>query len=373
MTDVKDIAWGKYQGYEGPYFRGSVAYQLPSNPTDNQKVLAVITSTEGGRADAINGYDRCIISVGYLQWCESLFLTSTLLGAIATKDSNLLTPLQPALANSNAMFKQNANGKWRFFFQDARGEVDTAIEQRQLFFLNASGSLGSWEAASTIHAKTWAACLANVLSQPAAQEIQVDFTAARVRTFAMPNAQQTLFGAPTLSIGWVGALRAAYLSFAANLPAVAGKHLDIALTKMGSNGPVKWSEDWCLEILKQLTFGPNIAIYPGRYNKIRPVLEALYSVNLPDFAEELRQHTAIFDAVVTPTDQEPTFDTVQSVQKFLSDLGYDLGTNPVDGHMGPKTIEALRSFQSLNGLASDGILGPKTRGKMLEVFRKGHP
>ncbi len=51
--------------------------------------------------------------------------------------------------------------------------------------------------------------------------------------------------------------------------------------------------------------------------------------------------------------------TVQAYQQSLADLGYDPG--PIDGRYGPLTANAVRDFQSANGLTVDGILGPRTK------------
>lgn len=48
----------------------------------------------------------------------------------------------------------------------------------------------------------------------------------------------------------------------------------------------------------------------------------------------------------------------REVQSALAKLGYAPG--PVDGAWGSKTRGALVSFQAAKGLASDGVLGPKT-------------
>lgn len=363
-----DIAWGSYKEFEGPFGRGSKPFALPATPSENHKYLAVLTATEGGRFDAINMYDRCIVSIGLVQWCEaSYFLSSKLLGAIAEKDLGLMAPLQPALSASGAIFTKTQRGAWRFLFKDSRGECDTAAEQQQLFLLRSNGLKGSWDAESKEHAKLWAACLANTLAQDAALPIQVDYTAARVKGFAMPASKAVLLDDPAASEGWVGAMRAGFLSYAGNLPAVAAKHLDIALkTAPGA----KWSKDWCIHIFKELTFGPQIAIYPHRYNAIRPVLEKLYGVDMPDFAKELATWKAEMTKEAPAGEDEPDFMDLKEVQAFLIGVGYDLGPAGADGRMGTKTKDAIRTFQGLNGLTADGILGPKTRAKLLEVWRQ---
>ena len=175
------------------------------------------------------------------------------------------------------------------------------------------------------------------------------------------------------SMGWTGAMRAIYLSFAGNLPSVASKQLDLGVK---STDKAKWSKDWCIHIAKQLTFGPKIAIYPHRYKAIRPVVERLYGVDLPDMAEDLKKWTSGMDMEPTEPEviydealKEPTFTTTREIQQLLFDMGYDLGPAGVDGWEGRKTKEAVRTFQGLNGLYADAIVGPATRGKMLEVWR----
>ena len=64
-------------------------------------------------------------------------------------------------------------------------------------------------------------------------------------------------------------------------------------------------------------------------------------------------HSGLHGAVV---------ETVLSVQKALKAKGFDPG--PLDGKMGPKTKSAIVNFQKANGLAADGIVGPKTSAKL---------
>lgn len=369
MVTPADVKWGGYKSYEGPYFHGSRQFRQVKNPDINHLILEVVTSTEGGSPDAVNGYDRCIISVGYIQWCEAAyFLTSNLLGYIASKDPGLLAPLAPALAASKAEFKQKpGSNKWRFYFKNGNNEVDERAEQQRLFLLNSDGFKGSWDDESKAHTKLWVACFANTMIQDAADNLQVAYTAARIKTFTTKDARAILFDEKP-DTGWVGALRAAFLSYAANNPAIAAAQLTTAVK---ATTAAKWSPDWCIAILKQLTFGPNITIYPGRYNKIRPVIEKNFGVDLPDFSDDLKKwHATQNQGIDAPTEKEPSFQTVEEIQTFLLSMGYDLGPAGADGKLRGKTKDAILIFQGLNGLKTDGIIGPKTRAKMLEVYRK---
>ena len=56
---------------------------------------------------------------------------------------------------------------------------------------------------------------------------------------------------------------------------------------------------------------------------------------------------------------------ISGVQARLNNLGYDSG--PVDGIQGPITTAAVKAFQEENNLKVDGIVGPRTRGKLKEV------
>lgn len=284
----KDVAWGSYQAYEGPFFRGSIRYSMPDSPTEGDRRLRVLTATEGGAYDAINMYDRCIVSVGLIQWCEArYFLVSKLLHSVAEAmgPQVVIGPLKPALDLCCAEFRKNARGLWRFHFKDGRGEVDT-IEKQQQLFLGCDGLKGSWSATAKMRARLWASCMANVWHDERAQRVQAKYTVDRLTAFLMKEGRSILFDKTVPNEGWVGALRAAYLSFAGNLPAVANKHIQLAVARLKSP---KWSPEWCIGVLQELTFGPRIKIYPHRYEAIRPWLERLWGgVELPKTADELK-------------------------------------------------------------------------------------
>lgn len=373
MTDTNQIGWGSYMSYEGPLFYGVCPLVPSPNPSEEERVLSVITATEGGHFDAINMYDRMIVSVGLIQWGEAgQYSVSDMLGQVIKRDPMLLAPLTPALKQAGATFQTNAKGRYRFF----RGgnEVDTVQEQQRLFLLNSDGTKGMWDNESKAYAKLWTACLANVFQQVGAQQAQLAFTVQRLSWFATADAKAALWapddpeGFPQ---GWVGALRAAFLSFAANLPAVAAQQLQTAL---GATKAERWSEEWCVAILKQLTFGPNITIYPGRYNSIRPVVERLFGVDMPDFAKDLQAwHSKNNIDLTTGPGIPPTFLTVKEIQAELVAEGYDLGPSGADGVMGQKTKNAIMTFQRLHGLAPDGQVGPRTRKALVAEWEKrGH-
>lgn len=57
-----------------------------------------------------------------------------------------------------------------------------------------------------------------------------------------------------------------------------------------------------------------------------------------------------------------TGSAVKKLQQALSALGFDPGK--ADGLFGPLTKQAVVAFQQANGLATDGIVGTKTAGKI---------
>jgi hypothetical protein len=225
------------------------------------------------------------------------------------------------------------------------GEVDTLQEQQQ-FFLNCDGLKGSWTPEACEYAKKWAAAVATVWEQPGAQVVQVDYTAKRLKGFLLPEARKVYDAAPETGTGQ--AFRAAYLSFAANNPTWANSSLrkGLATTKE------PWSHGWLEDVLQALTFASGVTIYPHRYNAIRPVLEKLYNVNLPDFATELGKLVEAKGAIAA-------LDT-KDLQEALIFLGFDLGPKGADGAYGAKTKDAVLSFEQLDYGEPDELKVPQT-------------
>ena len=280
---VESISWGKYHGYEGPFFRGVIPFKIPNNPTFADKALGVLASTEG-KLDSVNMYDRCTLSLGCVQWCESAqFSVSNMLGKVAESctPGYVIGVLGPALVKSKATFEKNPQGLWRFKVGD--DWVDTPDRQRALF-LGCDGKEGSWTDETKLLAKTWAACVANVWSNKQAQDVQIDFTQRRIMTFIMKDANAILFSNPPTNVdaATVDALRAAFISFAANLPAVANAAIVVANKASKFQ---QWTPGWIKDVLRSLIYNAKIGIYPIRYRAIQPVIKLLFGVEFPTFDE----------------------------------------------------------------------------------------
>lgn len=371
MVGISQLGWGKYGGYEGPYFKGSIPYKLPDNPTEDDRRVRVVTSTEGGAYDAINMYDKCIVSVGLIQWCEAqYYLTSRLLHEICNTigPAKVLLALKPAFDLYNADFKPNVQKQWRFHFNDARGEVNTLQKQQDLF-LGCNGKEGMWTPEARGRAQLWAACLTNVWSDPLAQRVQVKYTAQRLMGFVLKDAKQALWDG-TADVGWTGALRAAYLSFAANNTVKAN---DSVIKAMASLKSPKWSAAWCTGVLKQLTFGPGVAIYGERYNKIRPWLEQLWTgVTLPKTADELKAWTE--PVLVIPVPKQPATSPPPPDEPFDMPVIPPPASVPVVTIDPPKVSVAASAPEEVNSSAPHATPVPQFRtgflGFILQILAK---
>lgn len=72
-----------------------------------------------------------------------------------------------------------------------------------------------------------------------------------------------------------------------------------------------------------------------------------------------------FTAVFPQLTKKDKGDKVRVLQELLNGLGYDLGTYGADGDFGAATRTAVEQFQTVNGLAADGIVGENTWRKLL--------
>jgi hypothetical protein len=355
MTDVK---WGKYLDYEGPWVPGSVPFTQVENPDFLDICLEVFTATEGGRFDAINMYDRCIVSVGIIQWCEaSQMSVSDMLGELAAKYTLDQFPGLKAHLNSIDASFVLTGSKWRFYMD--RELVDTVPEQQQLFLGTSNGKKGSWSSASKERATAWARVLASVFGTSEGQEMQRTYTKRRVMGFVFPEVRKSLFdSAWSGDDTWNMVARVAYLSFAGNNPTIAAKQYSRWSAKRKLDASPK---DWCIGLLEALTFA-GVSIYPGRYDKIRPVLEKRFLVDLPDFSKDLKR---VQDEGGCPIS---TLASVRDFQRGLVKLGYDLGPHGVDDVWGPKTQAAMQAFQQANSLAVTSVPTTQTQTALFGVL-----
>ncbi len=353
MVQVNEIGWGSYSSWEGPFYMGNVGVKIHPASVPEQAVM-VTAAAEGGHYDAWNGYDSCGWTSGAIQWCErGQFSVSDMLGEVAARMNGGLDGVLAYASTVGVDFERDlSSGKWRFKFNDSRGFVDNALKQQQLFYRSGTGKKGSWTDANRLYAKGWAAAISTVWQNPEAQAIQSEYTYSRLPQFLTGTAKNFFKIKPENSVA--DAIYAAYVSFAVNNPTWASASLTKAISSM-PNGTAWWTLPHLIHVLKHLTFSPQVAIYPHRYGAIRPVLEKLYHVELPDFAKELQ--------VWKNTTGLPTNFTTKQLQQGLIYLGYDLGPKGADGSYGKYTRDALFAFEQAHGVPAefqDGMIDVHT-------------
>lgn len=74
-----------------------------------------------------------------------------------------------------------------------------------------------------------------------------------------------------------------------------------------------------------------------------------------------RDNGLVADGKYGPATDNKLVEVIRNLQNLLNKYGYGLG---VDGLVGNATINALKDFQSKNGLAVDGIAGMQTYAKL---------
>lgn len=350
-----NILWGQYKAqgntYEGPWTKGVQKFTLSESPSEAEKVVAVITATEGGTYDAVNMYDSCLWTVGVIQWCNRapMFLVDRLMAAAAKADPDCLRPLT-ALAAERGYRSEIVNGEILRFYQ-GQNMIDTPDEQKRMYFLNSTGLKGTWDPASKTWAQRWLTASVQVWESEKARQAHLDFTLRRLSSFAYEAGKTLLSQMPDTDIG--RAWRAMYLSFAANNPSNAAKAVANSL-KETAGSVTPWSKEWLANMALHLTTDSGVVIYPIRYNAIRPVIERLYGVDLPDHAADLKK--------VTDTVQQVWLDP-KVWQLALITLGYDVGPSGADGIPGKMTIEATKKFEVDHGVPAefqDGMLDQAT-------------
>jgi hypothetical protein len=352
------VKWGSYKGLEGPWSPGTERFKMPERPNINDQIMATITATEGGSWNAVNMYDSCICTVGLIQWCErSQFSVSAMLGGIVQSGGDIKA-LSEVMIQGGLEFRQDPKGRWRFHMG---GAPVNAEKQQRMFLLNSTGKKGTWDDDSRRYAKLWVASLVELFGELTAVKVQRDFTAARLKSwFAIKLGREWLNKAFENRSAGALAFICGYLSFAANNPTWANNALAEALKTVGDRKP--FETDWLAHVFEFLTWQPGVSIYPHRYNKIRPVLEGQFGIDLPDLASDLKDFSATPELLLS----------TDSIQALLVKLGYDLGVsgpeeNGVDDVWGSRTTQAFKDFEAQTGLPADGRPDARANAALLSA------
>lgn len=285
MVTVGQIGWSHYHSNEGPFFGGVVkVLEAPRTASFAERVLSLTAAAEGGHYDAINMYDTGLVSVGAIQFIDAgSFQVTDMLGAVADElgVDYVNAALQPALDLTKTTFTKVLN-VWRFA-ADGSGAVVNKEAQKQLYFGDANGNtLGTFDDAKRLRAKTWAACLANVWADPRAIDVQSQFTLPRlISGFVWAELKQDLFTGDQPEDGWLGALRAMLLSFAVNAPAIVVKRY----AACRSNGLTFGTPGWCLAVLRGVVVGAGVDVWPARWVAERALAKRMFGVTLPTYIQ----------------------------------------------------------------------------------------
>jgi hypothetical protein len=285
-----NVKWGKYSDYEGPYCFGNIKYVIPEKSNLDEKSLAVVAATEGN-FDGVNMYDRCIISVGIIQWCEAQYFGVTNLLSDFCKQFGV-EKINFHLKEINEFLGYDCwknIEKNKFSFTNKDGSAVKNINEQQALFLGCSGKIGSWNSENKKRAELWVKTFVNILRIPEMTEFQKQYTIAKLKSiFLNKDVAKILFPnslRPEESTPIIDAAYLAYISFSANNPKFARNNFLNANLKNKDNFKTR---GWLLAILKEMTFANKIKIYEDRYDKIIKVINSFFPhLNLPKNSLEL--------------------------------------------------------------------------------------
>ncbi|MED1749994.1 MULTISPECIES: peptidoglycan recognition protein family protein [Bacillus] len=119
-------------------------------------------------------------------------------------------------------------------------------------------------------------------------------------------------------------------------------------------------------------FKAGIAIaHTGSKSTRKPVQAESLSHKAPVSKQKSSKLPSSILKVTKPLTKGPQ---VTAVQKALSSLYFypekGAKNNGIDGYYGPKTANAVKRFQLMNGLVADGIYGPKTKNRIEQLQNK---
>ena len=98
---------------------------------------------------------------------------------------------------------------------------------------------------------------------------------------------------------------------------------------------------------------------------INGVFDLLTDEVVRDFQAE---NKLVSDGIVGPVTWRVLLGKVIKIQKKLNSLYFNCGIP--DGVFGPKTTNAVKRFQSVNGLIMYGVVNPRTRQKLFNPYPK---
>ena len=362
ILDTGKVLWGSYSSWEGPLYWGSIQMAPATKDAPfSAKLMSVLGATESGsgRFDAVNCYDRCILTVGIVQWCEAApqCSVSDMLTLCDDADHDKLDAYLEHIAEGLTIVK-DGHGVGRLQLGGVGGaplqRIDNTAAQRGLFLGGSTGLKGQWTAPQIAAAKKVCAVMASLWQEPEFQAAQLSFTVPKLievygRSFG--SGPRHMFDEGFSTEGFAGAMRAIYISYSANLPTVAASIFN-RIFPAGLTGD---DENDCLNLTKALALSSGVGIWPRRYEMIRPTVEALFGVDLPDHTSDLSAWKEQFDP-----DALAALPDTKAIQAALIKLGYDLGPTGADGSFGQKSRSALMAFQKSSNLAADGTPGPAT-------------
>jgi peptidoglycan LD-endopeptidase CwlK len=114
--------------------------------------------------------------------------------------------------------------------------------------------------------------------------------------------------------------------------------------------------------------GPSVRIlqmdlYGLNYNynglQVNGAFDSLTDEVVRDFQAE---NKLVSDGIVGPVTWNVLFGKVIAIQNKLNSVNFITGTP--DGIFGPRTTDAVRRFQSVNGLVMNGVVNPRTRQQL---------
>lgn len=276
---ISGVKWVKFKDREGPVIHGTMDFRLTNAAGDAEKQLAVVCACEGSQFDAINMYDRGIVSVGLLQWAEHVGKVSRFLGhAIDSGCKDALTKIfRPMFDKTHvdlAPFTEGRASRWRFTHVSV---PITTPEGLQDALYGCDGLSSSWNDERRSLAIEWARTFHEAMTV-IPTTLQAAYAAADIQSYVVPAVRKTALFTPSdvQRSPLERAAQALYVAMAVNSPGGAQKAFAATPYSVGS-------DDWCKEFFEAVKApaGDVPKQFATRYRRAKPIIENLYNVSLP--------------------------------------------------------------------------------------------